>query len=105
MSIKVDGQQIRDQLLQELRAEISARPVVPRLDIVYAGDNQAVALYVALKQKYGEKIGLLVKTHHFSESASTAEVLDLIEKLNQQEQNGIQNGIIVQLPLTSSLNE
>jgi methylenetetrahydrofolate dehydrogenase (NADP+)/methenyltetrahydrofolate cyclohydrolase len=100
MSARIlDGTKIRDQIFAELKDEISlltAMGVRPGLAAVLVGENPASQLYVKSKiaacQQLGMSSGMLTPPA----SATTLDLLNLIEDLNRD--NSV-DGILVQLPL------
>ena len=66
------------------------------------GDNPASRSYVRNKNKAAHEIGIYSEQHTLAESASEAELLGLVEKLNQDPRI---HGILVQLPLPAQIDE
>jgi methylenetetrahydrofolate dehydrogenase (NADP+)/methenyltetrahydrofolate cyclohydrolase len=66
------------------------------LAVVLAGHNPASEIYVRGKVKACEEVGIFSEKHTPPDSATTAELLALIEHLNQRDDI---DGILVQLPL------
>src|SRR6201987_4839063 len=95
----LDGTKIAQQIRSEAAAEVrtmSAAGVRPGLAVVLVGHNPASEIYVRGKVKACEEVGLYSEKHTPPESATTAELLALIEDLNQRDEI---DGILVQLPL------
>jgi methylenetetrahydrofolate dehydrogenase (NADP+)/methenyltetrahydrofolate cyclohydrolase len=74
----------------------------PGLATVLVGDNPASHVYVRAKQKACQEAGIQSFGHQLPASASQAEVEGLVKELNQDARV---NGILVQLPLPSGLDE
>lgn len=75
--------------------------LTPRLDVVLVGDNPASQVYVNNKAKALEECGLHSRTHRLKAETSEADLLALIERLN----NDLSvNGILVQLPLPEGIS-
>ncbi|SVD56820.1 uncharacterized protein METZ01_LOCUS409674, partial [marine metagenome] len=72
------------------------------LAVVQVGNVAASSVYVKAKSKSALEIGIEVIDHHLEESITQDELLNLINKLNNQENV---NGILVQLPLPKHINE
>jgi methylenetetrahydrofolate dehydrogenase (NADP+)/methenyltetrahydrofolate cyclohydrolase len=89
------AQQIQDELGGELQT-LRARGVRPGLAALLVGDDPASVVYVRSKTRRSEELGLHHETHRLPASASTAEVLGVVESLNR---NPAVHGILVQLPL------
>jgi len=95
----LDGTKIAQQIRSEVAAEVrtmTAAGVRPGLAVVLAGHNPASEIYVRGKVKACEEVGVYSEKLTPSETASTAELLALIEDLNRRDEI---DGILVQLPL------
>ena len=97
----IDGKSTAQQIRLELKQQIAALPTAPQLDIVLVGNNDASEIYVRNKLKAAAEIGLKANLHRLAEQSSEAEILTLIERLNN---DSAVNGIIVQLPLPAHIN-
>ncbi|NBS68290.1 bifunctional 5,10-methylenetetrahydrofolate dehydrogenase/5,10-methenyltetrahydrofolate cyclohydrolase [bacterium] len=73
----------------------------PGLGVILVGENPASHLYVSLKEKAGQEIGIYVEKHLFPEDTKAEVVLEKIRELNKRTDI---NGILVQLPLPPHLN-
>lgn len=100
----LDGNKIKDEILNELRAEIDSLKkagIVPGLAAVLVGDNPASQIYVRSKVKTCESLGLFSEKITPPATSTTEEILALIDQLNKR--NDI-DGILVQLPLPSQID-
>jgi len=77
------------------------RGIVPGLSVVLVGHNAASKVYVRNKTKAVTEAGLRSFDQHLAEDVSEGELLDLIARLNIDENV---NGILVQLPLPLQIN-
>ena len=77
------------------------RGIVPGLAVVLIGHNPASKAYVRNKAKAVTEAGLQPFDQHLAEDVSENELLDLITRLNIDENV---NGILVQLPLPPQIN-
>ena len=106
MTTIIDGKEISKKLREDLNKEIkdlkNKYNAVPGLAVVQVGNVAASSVYVKAKTKSAKEVGIEVIDHHLEESISQDELLNLIEKLNNQ--NNV-NGILVQLPLPKHMNE
>ena len=75
---------------------------VPGLAVVQVGNVAASSVYVKAKTKSAKEVGIEVIDHHIGEETTEKELLELVNKLNNQENV---NGILVQLPLPKHINE
>ncbi len=108
--------QIEDRILdgaavaRDLRAEVAqgvndllaAGGRRPGLAVVLAGDDPASKLYVGMKARASEEVGILAQTIHLPDSTTEAELLDTVRKLNEDDSV---DGMLVQLPLPGDLPE
>ena len=70
--------------------------------VVQVGNVAASSVYVKAKTKSAKEVGIEVIDHHIGEETTEKELLELVNKLNNQENV---NGILVQLPLPKHINE
>ena len=87
--------QIRAEVAEEVRA-LAAAGMRPGLAVVLVGHNPASEVYVRGKVKACEEVGIYSEKHTPSEHCTTAELLELVARLNQRDEI---DGILVQLPL------
>ncbi len=101
----IDGRAIASQLLGELAARISllkSRGIRPGLAFVRVGEDPASKVYVGRKEKTCSELGILSETHVLPATATEAELLGLLEQLNQ---NPHLHGILVQAPLPPQIRQ
>ena len=102
----ISGKEIALNLREDLKQEINKLKIdygkVPGLAVVQVGEVAASSVYVKAKTKSAKEVGIEVIDHHLSANTSQSELLDLVNKLNNQ--NNV-NGILVQLPLPKHINE
>src|ERR1700726_3878127 len=105
MSARIlDGTRIANDIRTEVAAELKAMAslgVRPGLAVVLVGHNPASEIYVRGKVKACEEIGVYSEKVTPPESASTGELLALVEDLNRRDDV---DGILVQLPLPSQVD-
>lgn len=75
---------------------------IPSLTVVLVGENPASLIYVKNKRKRYAEIGIKSEVIHLSKDVSQKELLKIISKLNKDKKV---NGILVQLPLPSHIDE
>jgi len=101
----IDGRAISAQILSELSARVGAlkaRGVQPGLAFVRVGEDPASKVYVGRKEKACADLGMFSQTHVLPATASEAELLALIGKLNADSRV---HGILVQAPLPKQIRE
>jgi methylenetetrahydrofolate dehydrogenase (NADP+)/methenyltetrahydrofolate cyclohydrolase len=96
----LDGKQLAATLQSELRAEVAdfraLRGVTPVLAAVLVGSDPASEVYVRNKRRACERAGIGGRLVRLPDSASTAQLLDTVGRLNADPDV---HGILVQLPL------
>ena len=105
MAYIIDGKKISTEIKDETRdkvAELKAAGKEISLAVVKVGDNQASCVYVRNKKKACEYVGIKSVSHELPEETTEAELLELIDKLNNDDTI---NGILVQLPLPAHMDE
>ncbi|WP_394217803.1 bifunctional methylenetetrahydrofolate dehydrogenase/methenyltetrahydrofolate cyclohydrolase FolD [Halobacillus trueperi] len=99
------GKQLAEDLRQEMKEEVSAlhtKDIRPKLVVVILGEDPASMSYVKGKQRASEKIGMDSDLIELPVETSERELLDLIEKLNQ---DPTVHGILVQLPVPDHISD
>ncbi len=105
MATIIDGKLISSQIKDELKdkvAKLKDKGVAVTLAVIQVGNDPASSVYVGNKKKACEYIGIKSLAYELPETTSEEELLTLVEKLNAD--NAV-NGILVQLPLPSHINE
>ena len=95
----LDGTKIAQEIRGEVAAEVKAMAaagVRPGLAVVLVGHNPASEIYVRGKVKACEEVGVYSEKLTPPETATTAELLAVVEDLNRRDDI---DGILVQLPL------
>jgi methylenetetrahydrofolate dehydrogenase (NADP+)/methenyltetrahydrofolate cyclohydrolase len=101
----IDGKQVAADIRAELKQEVARlkeQGIVPGLGVILVGDDPASVSYVTGKERTCDELGIYSDHHHLPAETSQADLVRLIERLNQDSQI---NGILVQLPLPKHLNE
>lgn len=97
--VLLDGKALAAEVLEEVRTGVAARVEAgknsPHLATVLVGEDPASLIYVRSKHRDAEKVGIGSSDHRLSESASTEEVLSLVQRLNADPSV---SGILVQQP-------
>lgn len=101
MTLLLNGFELAKQCRAELAERVKAMPRAPKLAVVLVGDNPASAIYVRNKEKAAAEVGIESLVYRL-DTTTQAELTALIEQLNADE---TVDGILVQMPLPSSLNE
>ena len=96
------AEKIRAQVAEEVAQRAAQGRPVPGLATVLVGDNPASHTYVKSKHKACQQVGIQSFAYELPATAAQGEVEELVRKLNADPQV---NGILVQLPLPSGLDE
>nr|WP_303773441.1 bifunctional methylenetetrahydrofolate dehydrogenase/methenyltetrahydrofolate cyclohydrolase FolD [Anaerolinea thermophila] len=96
------AEKIRQQIAQEVAQRLAEGKPAPGLATVLVGDNPASQVYVKSKHKACQQVGIRSMGYELPATASQQEVMDLVKRLND---DPAVNGILVQLPLPSGLDE
>ncbi|MGL4714796.1 MAG: bifunctional methylenetetrahydrofolate dehydrogenase/methenyltetrahydrofolate cyclohydrolase FolD [Aeromonas sp.] len=96
----IDGKQvaqtIRSQVAAQVQQRLAAGKRAPGLAVILVGADPASQVYVGSKRRACEEVGFLSRSYDLSAEATQAELLALIDKLNDDSHV---DGILVQLPL------
>jgi len=90
------GKPVADKILAETKARIRKVGISPGLAVILVGDDVSSHLYVNLKEKAAQSVGIHFEKYCFPKITAGEEIFQCIKKLNQRED---MHGIIVQLPL------
>ncbi len=98
----IDGKMISNQIKEECRETVEKEKLERALAVVLVGDDPASAVYVGNKKKACDFCGVKSVSHELPASTTEEELLELVDKLNRDDSI---NGILVQLPLPSHIDE
>ena len=102
----IDGKKIAETIRAELAEDIktlqSEHQVTPGLAVVLVGKDPASQVYVRMKNKACQDIGIYSEQHSLSVEISEQELLELVDSLNRNDKI---HGILVQLPLPDHIDE
>jgi len=102
ISGRVIGNQIREELKEEVIKLKEEHGLTPGLAVVLVGEDPASVSYVTAKGRACENAGVFEETIRLPADTPEEEILDLVEKLNGDDRY---HGILVQLPLPKHVNE
>ena len=95
---KLTASFIRKQIAEEIR-KIDGEVTMA---LIMVGNNPASHVYVRNKMKACEEVGITVRDYFLEENVSQKEIIEIIHKCNNDSNI---NGILVQLPLPSHIEE
>ncbi len=103
MNKLIDGKKIANEIMKEIETEISALTGrKPGLAFLLVGENPASQSYVRSKKKACALTGIASTLLTFPTSIAESDLITQIERLNQDSSI---DGILVQLPLPSHIDE
>jgi len=104
--ILIDGKKIAAELREELRQEVTELKAklnkIPGLTVILIGDMAPSQIYVRMKEKAANEVGLKSEVIRYPEAVEEKTVLDKIDELNKDESV---SGILVQLPLPKHIDK
>jgi methylenetetrahydrofolate dehydrogenase (NADP+) / methenyltetrahydrofolate cyclohydrolase len=100
--ITIDGRKIKEEMLEEIKRDVAQLSFSPIFCDILVGDDKVSAMYVRIKEKAAQSVGIKFEKTLFDENISTEKLIDEINKLNNMPN---MCGIIVQLPLPRSIDK
>lgn len=101
----IDGKKIAADLRAAVALDVDelaeTRKITPGLAVVLVGEDPASQVYVRSKGKATLEAGMKSFEHRLSASATQAELLDLVQRMNADD---AVDGILVQLPLPAHID-
>ena len=98
----LNGKELSNKIKDELRAEVQQMNQNISLAVIQVGEDPASSVYVKNKERACEYVGIESKLIKLPESTTEDILIDIIHELNNIDEV---NGILVQLPLPSHINE
>lgn len=101
-TIIIDGKKIRDEILKEVKSEVSQLSFQPVFCDVLVGSDPVSLQYVKMKGRTAESVGIHFHNAHFPIDITTDQLIEEVHKLKD-----IPNmcGLIVQLPLPAHIDK
>jgi methylenetetrahydrofolate dehydrogenase (NADP+)/methenyltetrahydrofolate cyclohydrolase len=90
----------KEGAIKEKTKRLKSKEITPKLVSILIGQDSDSERYLSLKQKAGERIGIILEIKRFSETSSEKEIIEFIKKLNT---DANVHGIMVQLPIPKQL--
>lgn len=105
-AVRIDGKLKAAEMSVSIRAAteslLETSGLRPGLAVVIVGEDPASQVYVRNKKRTAEACGFKSVQHTLPESVSEADLLELIDELNEDESI---HGILVQLPIPKRIDE
>ena len=104
--ILIDGKKVAAELREELKKEVSNLKAkynkIPGLTVILIGDMAPSQIYVRMKEKAANEVGLKSEVIKYP---SEVEEKTVLEKINELNKDSSVSGILVQLPLPEHINK
>jgi len=97
----MDGRALAARIREELKGEIAEFGEV-RLATVLVGDDPASQIYIRLKHKAAEEVGIQAIDNRLPQDTPEDELIELVEELNEDD---AVDGVLVQTPLPPQIDE
>lgn len=101
----IDGKKTSQDIKNEIKAEVEQLKKetgkIPGLAVIIVGEDPASKVYVNSKEKTCIELGFHSEKYVLKEDATEKELLDLVDKLNRDENI---DGILVQLPIPKHMD-
>ncbi|MCX6745558.1 MAG: bifunctional 5,10-methylene-tetrahydrofolate dehydrogenase/5,10-methylene-tetrahydrofolate cyclohydrolase [Candidatus Parcubacteria bacterium] len=98
----IDAKKIADEILLDIKKQVTKLETKPGLAAILIGDNPASKLYLKLKEKACQKVGIDFFSYFLDKNCPEEKVLEVINFLNNDQAI---KGIILQLPLPEKFNQ
>ncbi|MFX0115615.1 MAG: bifunctional 5,10-methylenetetrahydrofolate dehydrogenase/5,10-methenyltetrahydrofolate cyclohydrolase [Candidatus Hodarchaeota archaeon] len=103
MAIKIlNGKEAASELQKGLRVSLEELNTKPFLATVLVGENSPSEIYVRIKKRACEKIGITNEIYRFNNDETSKDLRNFISFLNHDREV---HGILIQLPLPPKYNE
>ena len=101
MAILIQGKEVAKKIRETIKNQVAGLETKPSLVVIIVGNNPASKVYVGMKEKAAQEVGINSITIRLDENISQQELENKIEELNQDKDV---NAILVQLPLPKHIN-
>lgn len=102
----IDGRKVAKRIQDEIKGDVAAftekQGYAPGLGVILVGDDPASAMYVRMKQRRCESVGMASFSNIMPSSSTQEEVIAAVRAYNEDPHV---HGILVQLPLPDHIDE
>jgi methylenetetrahydrofolate dehydrogenase (NADP+) / methenyltetrahydrofolate cyclohydrolase len=101
----IDGLSVATHVKEQVKkavGDLKNQGIQPSLATILVGDDISSATYIKNKQKTAEEVGINTWDHRLPSTLSQQGLIDLVNMLNEDDKI---DGILVQLPLPSNIDE
>ena len=97
----IDGKKVAEKCKKNIEERIKRLDRTPGFAVIRIGEDEASKIYVRLKHKMSEELGINFTEYHLDENITQEELISLIKKLNADDEV---DGILLQSPIPYHLN-
>ncbi len=101
----IDGNKISKKIYKKISNDVTNLKLkykkVPTLAVIIVGEYAPSKIYVTIKRRRAEEVGMNFYLYQFNESITEEKLIKAIKKINKDKKI---NGLIVQLPLPKKFN-
>ena len=97
----IDGKKVAEKCKKNIEERIKKLNKMPGFAVIRIGEDEASKIYVRLKHKMSEELGINFTEYHLDENVTQEELISLIKKLNADDEV---DGILLQSPIPYHLN-
>ena len=104
MPIIIDGKALSAKVTNNLKIEceeLKNNGIIPKLEIISVGNNEASKIYIKNKRKVFEQVGIACEENLLNSNIKQEELINTIKKFNEDKSV---NGILLQSPIPDNLN-
>jgi len=98
---RIIAKDIRKKVSVEVKKLVSKHKTTPSVTTIKIGDDPSSAIYLRLRNKACEEVGIKSNVLEFKKNVSEKKVLDAIKKLNSDKNV---HGILIQFPVPGHIN-
>lgn len=98
---KIDGRKISGKYEELLKDKINKMERAPSLHTIFAGDDEGSKVYLGVKNRGCERVGIDTETHRYPSTVSREEIKGKIKELNNDDRV---DGILIQMPLPGDMD-
>ena len=97
----IDGKKVAEKCKKNIEERIKRLNRTPGFAVIRIGEDEASKIYVRLKHKMSEELGINFTEYHLEENITQEDLISLIRKLNADDEV---DGILLQSPIPKHLN-
>lgn len=97
----IDGKKVAERCKKNIEERIKRLNRTPGFAVIRIGEDEASKIYVRLKHKMSEELGINFTEYHLEENITQEDLISLIRKLNSDDEV---DGILLQSPVPYHLN-